>query len=176
MGYGLQGYSVKISDLENNFNSWPERVYEQVSGNNKRELDNLNNNFNFEIDDLKCPDAYKSLEEIISRNYTFKGNGFIYCYVFELICREYAEQLNNSELYPLGSVQQVFFLGEWEKVPFGMSDTHDYPIIYIIVKEDFDKVISKMQESKLEDEGKLQLKSWIENAKSKENDLILFYY
>lgn len=49
MGYGLQGYPVRLSDLENNFRSWSDRVYDQVEENSHKALERLNSDFDYKI-------------------------------------------------------------------------------------------------------------------------------
>ncbi|MCB1176102.1 MAG: hypothetical protein KDK36_00865 [Leptospiraceae bacterium] len=176
MGYGLQGYTIQLDELERKFVSWDERVFEQVSTSYRDILDRYNEDFEYEIKEWGCPNSYKCLDEIIMRKIKYRKNGFLYCYVFELICRSLGHKLNNSELYPLGGSKYIDFLDNWAKPPFGIPLADDFPIVYTIYENDFEDLKVKTSLSKLEDNEKKQFISWVDEAKESKSELILYYY
>ncbi|KXX67564.1 hypothetical protein [Flammeovirga sp. SJP92] len=178
MGYGIMPYRIDLGYIKTCYGVNDDDVKKELIQKTSYELERIDDNLEVEDGWEKAVDI---LTEFLDGKASEAYNGAKHWYILESLIKILGFTCNNSYWYPIG-IDPLFNLNEFKmytidsenKISLPASD--DFPVVFTVERNNFNTALHSIRNSDFEEDQILQFISWIDLAKEKNQDLVLFYY
>lgn len=190
MSYGVMAFLVDSQELLNLSSAEkPKRSILGLFGSGKSARDDILRICSSELDDLdemiredaevddsidSTLSSTKVLDEFLENNIGSNAPGWVYGYVFKILCEYKGMPLNNAAWYPCSSETYYAIPFAEFSLPIKFPDPDDFPAITYVDHESIN--LEEGQYDGMDEDQIAQLKEWFNQAINNNKDIYLFYH
>ncbi|NME68880.1 DUF7691 family protein [Flammeovirga aprica] len=179
MGYGIMPYRIDLGYIKTCYGVNDEGVKKDLIQKASYDLKRIDEN-------LEIEDGWEKAINILTEFLEGKASKEVYSgakhwYILESLIKILGFPCDNSNWYPT-SIDPLFNFNEFKMYTIDSENKinipapDDFPVVFTIERAHFNTALNSMKNSEYEEDQILQFIKWVELAREKNQDLVLYYY